>query len=259
MDLSISLTGSCFHSIKNILLNTMHKLNFFVLLISMVIATPLQSAAQADETDYLSVIKEELIKEWPKNKTINLVFHGHSVPSGYFKTPVVNTFDSYPFLVLKELKLAYPNAVVNVIITAKGGENSENGEKRFEEDVLTHKPDVLFIDYVLNDRGIGIQRSTAAMKKMIKAALEKKIKIILLTPTPHQNYDLLDTTNAYEPFAKGIIDLAKEYKLGLVDSYKAFREKIKEGHAVSEYMSQVNHPNKEGHQLVADEIMKWFK
>lgn len=218
-----------------------------------------KSFAQADSSAYLNDIKTELKKEWPKNKTINLVFHGHSVPSGYFKTPVVNTFDSYPFLFLKDLKEIYPNAVVNVIITAKGGENSVNGEKRFKDNVLTHKPDVLFIDYALNDRILGTGKSKIAMEKMIKAALKKGIKIILLTPTPHQNYNLLDTANAYEPFTKEIIDLAKEYQLGLVDSYAAFRQKLKEGHVVTEYMSQVNHPNKEGHQVVANEIIKWFK
>jgi hypothetical protein len=58
----------------------------------------------ADPIDYLSDIKAELKKEWPNNRTINLVFHGHSVPAGYFKTPAVNTFDSYPFQVLKILK-----------------------------------------------------------------------------------------------------------------------------------------------------------
>jgi lysophospholipase L1-like esterase len=188
-----------------------------------------------------------------------LVFHGHSVPSGYFKTPIVNTFESYPFLFFKQLKEIYPNAVVNVITTAKGGENSVNGEKRFKKDVLTHKPDVLFIDYALNDRVGGIEQSKKAMTKMIKAALKKHIKVILFTPTPHQNFNLLDTTNAYEPFAKEIRWLAKEYSVGLVDSYNIFREKLKEGHKVTEYMSQVNHPNKEGHQLVADEILKWFE
>lgn len=235
----------------------MTKFSFTLLLFSICMAQ--KSRAQASPEEYLSAIKAELKKEWPKNRTINLVFHGHSVPSGYFKTPFVNTFESYPFLFFKQLKEIYPNAVVNVINTAKGGENSINGEKRFKKYVLTHKPDVLFIDYALNDRMVGVEKSKAALKKMIKAALKKKIKIILLTPTPHQNYNLLDTTNAYEPFANEVKELAIEYHLGLVDSYRVFREKLKQGHKVTEYMSQVNHPNKEGHQLVADEILKWFE
>ena len=41
----------------------------------------------ADPTTYLTELKSEMQIEWPKNRTINLVFHGHSVPSGYFKTP----------------------------------------------------------------------------------------------------------------------------------------------------------------------------
>ena len=40
----------------------------------------------------------ERTKAWPKNRTINLVFHGHSVPTGYQKTPEVRTFESYPQL-----------------------------------------------------------------------------------------------------------------------------------------------------------------
>ena len=71
----------------------------------------------ASKANYLEKIKADMLVEWPKNRTINLVFHGHSVPAGYFKTPVVNTLASYPFLVLKDLKSAYPMTVVNVINT----------------------------------------------------------------------------------------------------------------------------------------------
>ena len=51
-------------------------------------------AQVADKTTYLSDIKQELQKTWPENRTINLVFHGHSVPSGYFDTPNVRTLQS---------------------------------------------------------------------------------------------------------------------------------------------------------------------
>ena len=123
---------------------------------------------KTDSSSYLAGIKKELTKEWPGNRTINLVFHGHSVPAGYFKTPVVNTFDSYPYLLLKELKERYPHAVINVICTAIGGENSSAGAKRFDSDVLGHKPDVLFIDYALNDRGIGLEQSKEAWEETKK-------------------------------------------------------------------------------------------
>lgn len=224
----------------------------------MLIAGYQAALAQAEKDTYLNDIKIELKKEWPKNRTINLVFHGHSVPSGYFKTPVVNSLQSYPFLVLKKVKEMYPNAVVNVIITGIGGENSVKGETRFKDDVLTHKPDVLFIDYALNDINVGVERSKIAMSKMIETALSKGIKVILFTPSPHQNYNILDPADPYVAFQKEFIDLAKKYHTGLVDSFSLFKEKIAAGHDVKEFMSQVNHPNEVGHQLIADEIIKWF-
>lgn len=105
-----------------------------------------------EKDEYLAEIKTELIKEWPKNRTINSVFHGHSVPSGYFKTSEVKPLQSNPFLLLKDLKKIYPNAVINIILTCIGGENSNQGAKIFKKHALSHEPDVLFIDYALKIR-----------------------------------------------------------------------------------------------------------
>jgi lysophospholipase L1-like esterase len=212
-----------------------------------------------DPSVYLSDIKTELIKEWPNNRTINLVFHGHSVPAGYFKTPVVNSFDSYPFQVLETLKEQYPFAVINVINTAIGGENSVSGEKRFESTVLIHQPDVLLIDYALNDRSIGLDQAANAWSKMIQKALKNKIKVILLTPSPDQRVDILEPNNELEKHAFQIRSLSKKYDVGLVDSYEEFRKKAISGEPVSNYMSQVNHPNAKGHLLIANKIAEFFQ
>ncbi|MEZ4902693.1 MAG: SGNH/GDSL hydrolase family protein [Spirosomataceae bacterium] len=209
--------------------------------------------------DYLNEIKVDLKKEWPKNRTINLVFHGHSVPAGYFKTPVVNTLDAYPYQLLKELKELYPFAVINIINTSVGGENAESGEKRFISDVLTHKPDVLFIDYALNDRRIGLDKAKVAWESMIQQALKKNIKIILLTPSPDQKVAILEPNNVLENHAAQIRDLSKSYNIGLVDSYALFQQKVASGDSLSTFMSQVNHPNEKGHALITEEILKYFK
>jgi lysophospholipase L1-like esterase len=213
----------------------------------------------ASKANYLEKIKAEMLVEWPKNRTINLVFHGHSVPAGYFKTPVVNTLASYPYLVLKDLKSAYPMTVVNVINTSIGGEHSESGLKRFEADVLTHKPDVLFIDYALNDRGMGLERAKIAWEKMIRLALEKNIKVILLTPSPDQRVDIKDDLSILDQHANQIKELAKNFQIGLIDTYALYKNKVKSGSNLVDYMSQVNHPNEKGHQMITDEIMGYFK
>lgn len=214
---------------------------------------------QATDSTYLQPVKTELQKKWPANRTINFVFHGHSVPSGYFATPQVKTLDAYPHLVLKKLKERYPYSVINVITTSIGGENSQQGAKRFESDVLTHKPDVLFIDYALNDRQIGLEQSKKAMEEMVKKALENNIRVILLTPSPDQRVDITKKDNELELFANMLTEMATSLQIGLADSYGQFKKLALQGTDLNEYMSQVNHPNEKGHGLIADEIMKYFK
>lgn len=210
------------------------------------------------DTAYLSSLYPLFKTKWPHNRTINIVFHGHSVPAGYFKTPDIKTMDAYPELTLQHVSKIYPNAVINAIKTCIGGENSASGAARFDSTVLNHKPDILFIDYALNDRRIGLENAKVAWTQMIEKALAKNIKVVLCTPTPDQSENMLDTTTVLFKHTQQIIQLAEAYNIGLVDSYNAFRKLITDGNDLKQYMSQVNHPNREGHEMVMKEIIKLF-
>lgn len=212
----------------------------------------------ADNQSYLNEIKVELLKEWPENRAINLVFHGHSVPSGYFATPIVNTEAAYPLQTLLALKKIYKTAVVNSIVTAIGGENAVLGEMRFEKDVLSLKPDVVFIDYALNDRWVDFDKVRQAWQSMIEKALKQGCKVVLLTPTPDTTEDVLNDGSKLKQHSDMIAELAKKYNVGLVDSYGAFKTIAKNGGKIALYMSQNNHPNEAGHQVVVKEIVKYF-
>lgn len=229
----------------------------FLLVGYLWIAGTLQ-AQLADKQTYLNDFKKEMTLEWPDNRTLNIVFHGHSVPTGYACTPMVNTLQAYPHLVFHALKTQYPYAVLNVITTSIGGEQAEQGEKRFKDEVLTHRPDVLFIDYALNDRAIGLERSEKAWRKMIESALAKNLKVILFTPTPDLTENIMDENATLAGHAEMIRRLATEYHVGLVDSYRLFKEKVENGENLQKYMSQSNHPNSAGHNCVAAEILTWF-
>lgn len=231
----------------------------FLLLINLSVYCQNDINLEVKSSSYLNGLKTEMQKEWPDNRTINLVFHGHSVPAGYFKTPQVNTLSAYPNLFLKKLKSVYPYAVVNVIVTAIGGENSVKGTERFKRDVLIHKPDVLFIDYALNDRGVGLEKAYIAWTQMITQAKDLGIPVILLTPSPDQRVDYTNPDNELKKHTDQIIQIAKENQVGLVDSYKAFRFLYSDKEKLAKYMAQVNHPNEFGHELIANEIIKWFK
>lgn len=214
-----------------------------------------------DREQYLHSLLQEMLKPWPNNRTINIVCHGHSVPAGYFCTPIVNPLQAYPHLLFVGLKERFAYAVINVIVTAMGGEDAEAGAARFADDVLRHRPDVVTIDYALNDRTIGLARAERAWRTMIELALSRAVKVILLTPT----HDLL-TVRRGDPMwaeelpkhAAQVRRLAAEYGVGLADSDAAFQRYLANGGALSDLLSHINHPNQMGHQLVTRELLRWF-
>ena len=220
--------------------------------------TATESASIAVPAAYLAPLTAAMQVPWPKNRAITIVCHGHSVPTGYFTTPVVDTFNAYPHLLHRALKERFPHAVINVIVTGIGGENAEQGAKRFADQVLNHHPDLITIDYALNDRKIGLERAKAGWTAMIVAATASKIPVLLLTPTPDLTAKLDDAADPLVQHATQIRALAAEYHLGLVDSLQGFRGAMAQGTELKSLMSQSNHPNRQGHDLVVAALIHWF-
>lgn len=228
---------------------------FLLLCLSPLRAEP---AAASPET-YLSEFVTALDVKWPKNRTMTIVCHGHSVPAGYTKTPLVDTFIAYPHLLHRVVKQAHPHAVVNVIVTAIGGENSVSGAERFSRDVLPLKPDIVLIDYGLNDRRVPLETSAKSWQQMIDQAKAAGAKVILLTPTGDSSAKMLEETDLLSQQATQIRGLAQKNVVALADSYAAYQEWMKSGKAVTELLSQVNHPNAAGHELVVKQLKPWFR
>jgi acyl-CoA thioesterase I len=241
-------------------MNTHHPLTACLagVLLWTVLGAARAEPAPADAQTYLAPVSALMKQAWPHNRRVHVVCHGHSVPAGYFVTPVVDSPNAYPHLLFLGLKERFPLAVVNVIVTAVGGENSERGAARFEQDVLALHPDVVCIDYALNDHGLGLDRSRRALTAMITAALERDIRVMLLTPTPDQQARWNDPDDPLNQQADLIRALAAEHGVGLVDSLAAFQRHTEQGGDLADLMAQVNHPNRQGHELVAQALLAWF-
>ena len=218
----------------------------------------------ADRSTYLLPLAVELLKQWPANRLVNIVCHGHSVPAGYFRTPEVRSLDAYPQVLKEGLDPRYPFAVLNVIVTAIGGENSVSGANRFTDQVLCHRPDLLTIDYGLNDVYSGLADSERAWRSMIEASLARQVPVILLTPTHDLSRNGTDPAwpasrwQELHTHAEQIRRLAGEYGIGLADSFAAWEAHYAGGGDLLDLLSAANHPNRLGHELVARELIRWF-
>ena len=215
----------------------------------------------ADRKTYLADITAMLKQQWPDHRRVNIACHGHSVPAGYFATPAVDTFNAYPHLLHEGLRHRFPFSVLNVIVTAVGREHSENGAARFETEVLPHRPDVVTIDYGLNDRRIGLEKARSAWIAMIAKAKARGVKVLLLTPTADLTQRIGAPAEEQRPLqqqAEQIRQMASEYEVGLVDNLAAFDRYQREAGHLSDLLSVGNHPNRVGHDLVARELLLWF-
>lgn len=194
-------------------------------------------------------VHAELRKRFPENRPILIVAYGHSVPAGYFNTPRVRTFSSYPHLFHRALAGKYPNAIISVITPSRGAEHSLKGANRFNRDVLSHHPDLILIDYGINDVSVGLQHTRRSWSAMIRAGKESGAEVILMTPTR-----MLDEPAELAQHAAQIRDLGREYGVPVVDSYAAW---TRHGD-IPNLLSDVNHPNRAGHEIVARELMRLF-
>lgn len=212
--------------------------------------------AASTNTARLRSIVEQLQQPYPHNRVLNIVCHGHSVPAGYFVTPEVRTFESYPHLLHVALKNLFPYAAINVIVTAIGGEDSESGAARFDTDVLSLRPGVVTIDYALNDRRIGLRRAESAWRQMIESAMAQGIVVVLLTPSGDLEADLSDLNDPVHLHADLVRNLATHYRILLADSELSFRTHSDLGRPLGNLMSDTRHPNRAGHELIAAELVR---
>ncbi len=225
----------------------------------MLLAVLPLAAADPAPAAALAPVVQALELKWPRNRTVHLVCHGHSVPAGYFVTPAVHADEAYPAGWQAGLRARFPHAVLNVIVTAIGGEASDRGAARFERDVLALRPSVVTIDYSLNDRRLGLEKAKANWTAMIVAAKAAGIQVILLTPTPDQSAKLDDPKDPLNQHAEQVRALAKEHGVLLVDSLALFKAKVAAGTPLKDLMSQVNHPNAAGHALVTAALLDLFR
>ena len=93
---------------------------------------------------------------------------------------------------------------------------------------------------------------------MIEKAQAAGVKVILLTPTADTSAKMDDPQDPLNGHARQVRDMAAEYHVALADSTQAFQDAAHGGKDLAELMSQVNHPNRQGHDLVVKELMKWF-
>lgn len=182
-------------------------------------------------------LRSLLAARWPDNRAVRVVFHGHSVPAGYHRTPEVRPFDSYPLLTLGRLKDRHPDAQIDVVVTARAGEASVAGAARFARDVLPLRADVVVVDYGLNDRKAP-EGAREAWRSMALAARGAGARVVYVTPTGS--------------LTSGVTERAALIRAWAAEDGAVLADVTAEWPAdPAPFLAETNHPNRAGHEIAA--------
>lgn len=189
-----------------------------------------------------------VMKKAESGEEITVSFIGGSITEGMFAT---KESECYARLVHKWFSDTYPNATVNYNKAGIGNTDSYFGVHRVERDVLSNKPDVVFVEFSVNDATWKTRRCVDSYDSLLRKIWnsESKPAIVCIGMT----HDSGDSFQNYH------YDIAKSYDLPFISYRNAILDVIKNGHIKWSDISNDNvHPNTVGHSVLAEIITHYL-
>lgn len=226
------------------------------------------------EEDFMK-IKDKLLLDaegLKKYGAITIVAFGDSVTHGFLAKGEIN-YEMVYWERLRQKILRVKNYVpVNVIDSGIGGDNTQGGLKRIDEQVIAHNPDLVIVCFGLNDIVGELETYTSSLRSIFEKLKECGTDIIFMTPNMFNTYVTDDTiydrefahlTAEYQQdggkmdlFMNSAIALANEMGVTVCDCYSKWKELSKTQDTTLLLANRINHPKAEMHELFANELFK---
>lgn len=144
----------------------MNKLNIFLAAIIYFLFTGsgLSSFAQSDS---LLPAKEMTVRNGLPNFYKKLK-EGKEVKIAFLGGSITRAGNGYRDQLLKSLRGQYPYNTITEIMAAVSGTGSDFGACRVDEHVIRHKPDLLFIEFAVNDNKMLMKRVRETMEGIVR-------------------------------------------------------------------------------------------
>lgn len=186
-----------------------------------------------------------VMKRAELGEELTIGFLGGSITQGSLASSDVNT---YAYLTYKWFCDTFPKANFHYVNAGIGGTSSHFGVARMQEDVLMYRPDVLFIDFTVNDDATVFFQETyeGVLRKAMKSSSHPALFIL-----NNVYYETGVNAQAYHNM------LADYYSIPYVSVKDTIRERMLAGEfSVNDISPDGLHPNDRGHALVSAEIVK---
>lgn len=198
----------------------------------------------------------ELRKTMKSGKEVKIVCYGDSITYGF--EDVKNApYHPYPQTLETLLIKKYKNQNISVINEGHGGWRSDHAVNKATELVLSQKPDVVLLDFGINDAYSDFTEAYFKKKmiELVKSVKKDGALVVILSPTPI-NTNKSNIVKAYIPILEAI---AKEQKVLYFDLHNAILKRtIKEKKKLSDILPDNIHFSNEYYAWIAEEIFKFL-
>jgi acyl-CoA thioesterase-1 len=157
------------------------------------------------------------------------------------------------------LKGKYHRADIQMINSGVCGDTSLDGLSRLDWDVLSHRPDLVTVNFGINDMywGISLGQFKSNLIEIVDRIIEGcQSEILLLSSEPLETPNYCDQVLDYYDTLEVV---AEEMDVGFVDVYGAWMKRAHEGVPLNSLiLPGMDHPNERGYKIIAEELMRFF-
>ncbi len=185
-----------------------------------------------------------------KGEAIKAAYIGGSITEGYSDNITLKTEEKWVDMSTKWLGEQFPEAEFTYVNAGLSGTPSILGNVRLERDVLQYDPDIVFVEFAVND---GMEADYKnAYESLVRTLLtqEKDIAVVLL-------FTIVENGHTCQPHMSQI---GENYKLPMISLPDSVWVEMEEGRmAWSDYSADQSHPNVEGSKMIRDFVINYFE
>ncbi len=198
---------------------------------------------------------ENLKRKLENGEKITLGYFGGSITQG---AGVEDKSLCWRSLLTEWFRKKYPENEFDEINAAIGGTGSDLGLFRIKADLISKKPDAVFVEFAVNDYKSGGKKAGYCMESVVRQILEadKNTDIVFVFTIMKMMHDAVKRGEAIESYAAHRA-VAERYGIECIDVGIEFTERIDRGEGDwKTYTTDYTHPNETGYRIYFEKIIK---
>lgn len=185
-----------------------------------------------------------------KGEEITVAYIGGSITEGYHDNLTLAEDQKWAKMTNNWLSEQYPDATFNYVNAGLSGTPSILGNLRLERDVLASEPDIVFVEFAVNDGNAMDYHN--AYESMIRTLLtqDKDIAVVLL-------FTIVESGHTCQEY---MMKIGENYGLPMISLPNSLWVEIQEGRMTwDDYSGDQSHPHVEGSKIILDFVINYFE